>query len=220
MAPVVRESESYDADSFSECEFSTCATPKLQMSAYECFLAGKRGLSKDGTIALKSKLHQNLHILTDRNEHDEDEQIDLNNVVLENWVDEILKFLTLKTVMNDVTEPCQLAPGFAISVGWESLIQIPSIYARVCQSMGNNLVFDYMTSMESKQEIKKHVKKRFNATLRAYQHHFDQQPPCLYWSLHERPKKRRKETIFDKLASVCVCNEISSGCHVDQRFSG
>ena len=217
MAPVVRESESYNTDSLSESEFSICATPKLQRNAYECFLAGKRGLNKDGAVALKSKLQQYLHILTDQKNDNEDEQIDLNDVVLENWVDEILKFLTLKTVMNDVTEPCQLAPGFAISVGWESLIQIPSIYARVCQAMGNNLVFDYMTSMESKQEIKKHVKKRFNATLRAYQHHFDQQPPCLYWSLHERPKKTRQDTIFDKLASVCVCSEITSGCY-DQRF--
>lgn len=186
-------------------------TPEMENKGLELVTKAKKALNSTGGMDI---LHRNLvkeiHILSDR--HDaEPEILDLHNevqsVFLSKWTDEVLKFLALKTIIGDTTEPCQLLPGYAIGIGWKSLMISPSIYSKVCISMGNSRVFDHDPSDTSSNRVQeKHRVKRYNATLRAYTSFFDQQPPALYWSFHQRPKREEDDSLVGFVGRLCGCD--------------
>lgn len=124
-------------------------------------------------------------------------------VILDTWTEEIIKFLALKTIVGDHAEPCQFLPGHGVGIGWKVLMMTPSLYSKVCLAMGNQNVFDhdpFDTATTSKVQ-EKHKVKRFNATLRAYENYFDEQPKSLYWSFY--PKKQQEEGFFASMIKQC-----------------
>jgi len=201
---------SYDTNEKLDLAFSD-ETPEEMNKGLDLVVRAKKALNSTGGMEI---LHRNLvkeiHILSDR--HDaEPEILDLNDevqsVFLSKWTDEVLRFLALKTIIGDNTEPCQLLPGFAIGIGWKCLMISPSIYSKVCVSMGNARVFDHDPSDTSSNRIQeKHRVKRYNATLRAYTSNFEQQPPALYWSFHQRPKREEDDTFVGFVGRLCGCD--------------
>jgi len=175
----------------------------------------KRALTSGGGMpAFQKNLARKIHVLHGTRYSEEESAFkpedELQAVVLNTWTDEVLRFLVLKTITGDNTEPCQLLPGYAVGVGWKVLMLTPSLYSKVCLAMGNQDIFDHNPSDTATNRIQeKHKVKRYNATLRAYECHFDQQnPPNLYWNFH--PKKVAEEGWF--LSSVV------KQCGVDMGF--
>lgn len=145
----------------------------------------------DGIVQLKRNLAPYLHQLTDRAHSPEYKPNDaVQRVFLDEWVEELLRFLALKTITEDLTEPFQLYPGPWITLAWKIMMNLPLVYSKACTDMGNLQLFEFekLPSSGLHNEIyQKHQRKRYNATLRAYSTHFEQQPPQLYWTLY--PKK-------------------------------
>ena len=175
----------------------------------------KRALIAGGGMpSFQKNLARKLHVLHGTRYSEEESALKLEDemqaVVLNTWTDEVLRFLVLKTITGDNTEPCQLLPGYAVGVGWKVLMLTPSLYSKVCLAMGNQDIFDHNPSDTATNRIQeKHKVKRYNATLRAYECNFDnQQPPNLYWNFH--PKKLVEEDWF--LTSVV------RQCGVDMAF--
>ncbi len=171
---------------------------------------GRNVLISSGHIRdLHEKLAQQLHILMDGgpnspsqpSKYDPDDE--LQYLILDNWIEELLKFLALKTIIGDNTEPCQLLPGYAIGIGWKIFMMIPSTYSRVCLAMGNQCAIDHHpcpcdTNATMVKET--HKMKRYHATLRAYESYFEQQPPCMYWRFH---KKEMDYSLLSSIRSLC-----------------
>jgi len=112
----------------------------------------------------------------------------IRNVLVENWADEVIRFIILKNALEDFTEPCQLSPGYAISVGWSALVILPNVYEMACQTIGSEGKFEHDFSKNGQAITTDPVKRklliqRHNATLREYEKYFDSKPPMLYWNL-------------------------------------
>ena len=112
--------------------------------------------------------------------------------VLDGWVEELLRFLALKTLQDDTTKPFQLAPSGPVIVAWKALMAMRSSYAAVCLALGNDNPIDEDfvgpdVAFESDQE--RHLTKRLNATMRAYSKYFDEQPPALFWKGVKEPQE-------------------------------
>ena len=128
----------------------------------------------------------------------------IKNVLIENWVDEVIKFIILKTELEDFTEPCQLSTSYPISVGWSALVLLPNHYELVCQTVGSQGKFEHNfpqknTNTQDPPARRKLLIQRHNATLREYEKYFDSKPPMLYWSLDPMPQR---PTMPDDLSSV------------------
>jgi len=160
----------------------------------ELMKKGRKAMVSGGQISSVYKnLVQEIHVIREKtsselpvyNANDE-----IQSVLLENWIEEVLKFLALKTITGDTTEPCQLLPGHAVGVGWKVLMMSPAVYSKVCLAMGNLNIFDHnpLDTDASSRIQEKHKIKRYNATLRAYEAYFDQHPPSLYWSFHKKTR--------------------------------
>jgi len=189
--------------------FSDSTVDSKQKSIAEMVYAGRKALRQDnGMEILKKKLVPHLHSLSIQASSKEfDPNDDVQCVVLDNWIEEVLRFLALKTILCDTTEPCQLFSGYAVGVGWKALMVVPSIYSRVCDSMGNSHVFDHDPTDTSSNRVQhKHRVKRFNATLRAYLAHFDQQPPSLYWNFDKRVQKVEDYSFFGMIREILCVN--------------
>mmetsp|Transcript_6290 Transcript_6290/g.7972 ORF Transcript_6290/g.7972 Transcript_6290/m.7972 type:complete len:229 (+) Transcript_6290:224-910(+) len=193
-------------------------------NVYELTIKGKKAMkSGGGLLAYKKHLVTKMNILSEKRSKTpprlnlEDEY---QCMLLDNWIDEVLRFLALKTVAGDNTEPCQLLPGHAVGVGWKMLMTSPSIYARVCLAMGNQQIFDHHPTDTAESRVQeKHKVKRFNATLRAYENNFDQQPPSLYWSFHSKVKKEEEDSIYSSMLNLCGCDGISLNPTSDEGMS-
>lgn len=179
-------------------------------SIAELIIKGKKALkSGGGLLVFKKKLVKNLNILSEKNVKEIptlDLEDEYQTMLVDNWIEEIIKFLALKTITGDITEPCQLLPGHAIGVGWKVLMTNPSSYSKVCLAMGNQHVFDHHPSDTAASRVQeKHKVKRYNATLRAYESYFDQQPHSLYWSFY--PKEKEEEVLVPGfLRALCGCD--------------
>lgn len=155
-----------------------------------------------GTPTFRNNLVRKIHILNGTRYSSQQENVsqpedEMQSIVLDTWTEEILKFLTLKSITNDNLEPCQLLPGYAVGVGWKVLMLTPSLYSKICLAMGNSDIFDHDPSDTATNRLQlqeKHKVKRHNATLRAYESYFESQPPNLYWNFH--PKKAKDEGGF------------------------
>lgn len=175
-------------------------------SIIELTIKGKKALKAGGGMLLfKKKLVKEFNIFSEKKE--EAPPLDLENeyqsMMLDTWIEEILRFLALKTILADHTEPCQLLPGYAVGVGWRVLMTNPSLYSKVCLSMGNPNIFDHHPADTAAGCIKEtHKIKRYNATLRAYESYFDQQPQPMFWSFHPKPKEQ-EDPFLDFFTKLC-----------------
>lgn len=173
----------------------------------ELIIKGKKALKAGGGLLLfKKKLVKEMNVLSEKNEPTP--ELDLDNeyqsMILDSWIEELLRFLALKTITGDFTEPCQLLPGHAVGVAWKVLMTNPSLYSKVCHGMGNQHVFDHHPADTSASRVKaKHKIKRYNATLRAYESYFEQQPQPLYWSFHP---KEKENFVAGFLSRLCGCD--------------
>ena len=144
---------------------------------------------KGGIGHLKSALRRKIHLLDE--EHVKEVQAGgLEEIILDGWVEELMRFLALKTLMDDATKPFQLAPGGAICIAWKELMLMPSNYAAVCHAMGNAHVIDHdpFDAVLTPEE-ERHMQKRLNATMRHYARYFDEQPPALFWKDVQEPQE-------------------------------
>ena len=66
----------------------------------------------------------------------------LEEVTLDGWVEELLRFIALKTLMDDTNLPFQLAPSGQIKIAGRLLVELGSSYTNVCQAMGNASAID------------------------------------------------------------------------------
>mmetsp|Transcript_6693 Transcript_6693/g.14632 ORF Transcript_6693/g.14632 Transcript_6693/m.14632 type:complete len:296 (-) Transcript_6693:127-1014(-) len=145
--------------------------------------------SKRGIGHLKSALRRKIHLLEE--EHVKEVQAGgLEEIILDGWVEELMRFLALKTLMDDATKPFQLAPGGAICIAWKELMLMPRSYAAVCHAMGNAHVIDHdpFDAVLTPEE-ERHMQKRLNATMRHYARYFDEQPPALFWKDVQEPQE-------------------------------
>ena len=148
----------------------------------------------EGIASLKKALRWKINLLR---EEDLQELRDVHtgnfeDDVLEGWVEELLRFLALKTLQDDTTKPFQLAPSGPVIVAWKALMAMRSSYAAVCLALGNDNPIDEDfvgpdVAFESDQE--QHLTKRLNATMRAYSKYFDEQPPALFWKGVKEPQE-------------------------------
>lgn len=172
-------------------------------------IKGKKALkSGGGTIAFQRNLAKEIPVLHGLDKgtivtyNAEDE---MQSVVLDTWTEELLKFLALKTITGDNTEPCQLLPGHAVGVAWKTLMVNPSYYSKVCLAMGNQNVFDHNpTDTAASRVQQKHKVKRYNATLRAYESYFEEQPASLYWNYHRKEQKEEDNVIASMMKQCGV----------------
>lgn len=137
-------------------------------------------MTSGGIMHLKRHLSKKMNLLNQKSSAGDK----VHDMVLEGWVEELLRFLALKTLAGDITKPFQMTPSTPIAEAWKDLMVMPVTYAEVCYAMGNKHVIDHdpfdMAKSDDELESKRQLK-RFNATLRAYQQLFDQQPPRLFW---------------------------------------
>ena len=169
---------------------------------------GKKALkSGGGTLAFQKNLVKEIPILQGLQKgtimkYDPDDE--LQSVVLDSWTEELLKFFALKTITGDNTEPCQLLPGFAVGIAWKTLMVTPSSYSKVCLAMGNQHIFDHdPTDTAASRVQQKHKVKRYNATLRAYETYFEEQPPSLYWNFHQKKQKVEDQSFVSSMFRQC-----------------
>ena len=178
--------------------------------ASELVREGKKALKAGGgNIEFKRKLVKNINVFSEKVEKATPKlnpENEYQNMVLDQWIEELIRFLALKTITGDYTEPCQLLPGHAVALAWKVLMTSPSLYSKICTGMGNQTVFDHHPedSVPSRVQEKQRVK-RYNATLRIYEAYFDQQPQPLYWSFH--PKEKEEESALqDFMNNLCGCD--------------
>lgn len=177
-------------------------------SISELIIKGKKALKAGGGMLIfKKKLVKQLNILSEKRET-ENPTLNLDDeyqtILLDNWIEEILRFLALKTITGDNTEPCQLLPGHAVGVGWKVLMTNPSLYSKICLAMGNQTVFDHHPADTAASRIQeKHKVKRYNATLRVYDTYFDQQPQYMYWSFYPKEKEQEESGFCGMLSNMC-----------------
>ena len=148
--------------------------------------------SRKGTTQLKKALRWKIHLLGDIQDLQDGYSRSFEEDILDGWVEELFRFLALKTLQNDITKPFQLAPSGPVIVAWKALLAIPPSYAAVCLAMGNDHPIDedcdgLGVSFETDEE--RHLIKRLNATMRAYSRYFGEQPPALFWKGVQEPKE-------------------------------
>jgi hypothetical protein len=145
-------------------------------------------------VQLNGALRRKIHLL------DEGHLQDLQDAhtggfeddILDSWVEELLRFLVLKTLQGDLTRPCQQAPSGPVTVAWRALLAMPSTYVAVCHAMGNARPIEediVAWDVALKPDEERQITKRLNATMRAYTKFFDEQPPTLFWSGVQEPRE-------------------------------
>lgn len=163
-------------------------THSTKLSDENLVVLVKKNLKASGGLDLwMSNLSQRLNLISNNPDSV------IQKVLIENWVDEVIRFIILKNYLEDFTEPCQLSPGYAITVGWSALILLPNVYELACQTIGSEGKFEHNFSSNGQGESdpmrRRLLIQRHNATLREYEKYFDSRPPMLYWNLDPiRPK--------------------------------
>lgn len=191
----------------SQDEHNSSIDPVIQ----QFLIKGMRALiAGNGLAKFHKHLAKKLYILDQDRFSEADSEYNPNDemqrVMLDTWTEELMRFLALKTITNDISEPCFLLPGFAVGVAWKALMLTPSIYSKVCFAMGNSNIFDHDpsdTGASVRNLKEKHKIKRHNVTLRAYDDYFDSHPPSLYWNFHKKESSKKKDDIFTSIIRQC-----------------
>lgn len=100
---------------------------------------------RDGNnmFIFKSNLVKKIQLLGNMYSTKLDMEDETQQMILDTWIEEILKFIVLKSILNDVFEPFQLLPGYIVGEGWKCLMLSASVYSKICIAMGNRSVFDH-----------------------------------------------------------------------------
>ena len=183
-------------------------------------MAGRNAVKHGGGIELlRQKLVPYLYELSDKTPSREyDRTNTIQRTFLNEWIEELLRFLALKTVTEDFTEPFELYPGYAITLAWKMLVDLPLVYSKVCTDMGNIHAFQFETlppSGKHNEIYRKHQRRRYHGTLRVYSSYFEQQPPKLYWALHPlsyyKPNEKKDESVMTTIKQLlCMEPEMES----------
>lgn len=155
-----------------------------ETSARRLVADAKKTLNQHGAMKhLKRSLRRKMHVLQERKVYKREiKDGDLEEIVVDGWINELLRFLAIKSLVGDTIKPFQIMPGEPIAIAWEALLVMPSYYANVCYAMDNDDVIDHDPFDFSPDDVEaKHRMKRYNATMRLYQQYFDEQAPHLYW---------------------------------------
>mmetsp|Transcript_2868 Transcript_2868/g.5131 ORF Transcript_2868/g.5131 Transcript_2868/m.5131 type:complete len:216 (-) Transcript_2868:33-680(-) len=190
-------------------------TDSPENSARRLVTDAKKALEQNGAMKhLKRSLRRKMHVLQERKVYKrEGKDGDLEEIVVDGWINELLRFLAIKTLVGDTTKPFQVMPGEPIAVAWEALLVMPSYYSSVCHAMGNECVLDHDPfEFHTDAEEQKHRTKRYNATMRLYQQFFDEHAPYLYWK--EPSVEKSAASVFLEnimLKFDCVIGKSSAG---------
>lgn len=118
---------------------------------------------------------------------------DFRELVVKSWIEELLRFLALKILMEDVDSPCSLGASVPIDIAWEGLAHIPSIFKKLCKKLdvetsrfGHDLSYEYKNVVDATLGYAQKVQTHSN-TLSAYRNVFEQDPPELYWPAPQAP---------------------------------
>ena len=209
--PSAARSEGRDELSSIQYQFSDESAPNLDDkygSITNLVVSGKKALkSGGGMLTFQKNLVKEtpiLHGLEKGTVVKYDPEDEVQSVLLDTWTEELLKFLALKTITGDNTEPCQLLPGFAVGVAWKTMMVTPSLYSKICLAMGNQHVFDHdPTDTAASRVQQKHKVKRYNATLRAYETYFEEQPAALYWNFYQKKQKHEDDGFVTSMMRKC-----------------
>lgn len=147
-----------------------------------------------GIVQLKGALRRKIHLLDEQHLQDlqDADTGGFEDDILDSWVEELLRFLVLKTLQGDLTRPYQQAPSGPVTVAWRALLAMPSTYAAVCLAMGNTRPIEediVARDVALKPDEERQITKRLNATMRAYAKFFGEQPPDLFWSGVQEPRE-------------------------------
>ena len=122
---------------------STCTEEDVQddRSARNAVASGRRALIECGAMStLQQYLMNKVRSLHYENKGSANET--KNEIMVMRWIDELLRFLAIKTLSGDITVPARMPPSNPIDEAWRGLMIMPSAYAKVCFSMGNDTVID------------------------------------------------------------------------------
>lgn len=167
-------------------------------------LSKARAVVKDdrNSLTLKSNLIRKITLLGDMYKSKLDLEDEMQQMILDVWIEEILRFLALKAIMNDTVEPYQIIPGYIVAEGWKALMLSASVYSKICKSMGHTIVFDHNPQdTDPPREIVPQIIHRYNFTLRSYFKYFEQEPTHIYWKIRENKLKNKKEDKEDDMIS-------------------
>jgi hypothetical protein len=146
-------------------------------------------------------------------------------IMVMRWIDELLRFLAIKTLTGDVTVPARMPPSNPIDEAWRCLMIMPSAYSKVCFAMGNETVIDRDSQPRSSNDTTdvQRYKMRFLSTLRTYCQMFKTEPPHVFWPDPTIPNNPLLEVassafnfsvqMFNRVVtqSSAVYNKLSSG---------
>lgn len=109
-------------------------------------------------------------------------QGDFRDLLAENWVEEVLKFLALKVTLGDtIQKPFQLAPSAQIQMAWNCLMLMPKIYDKLCIDMcGSVIDNDLSDSIITEENLDLMIEKH-SRTIESYEEYFKTKPPTLFW---------------------------------------
>jgi hypothetical protein len=160
----------------------------------------RTALVKSGVLAgLTKHLKKKLGALLDFAGSDAPSADDVQNLIVSAWIDELLRFLTIKTMSKDVVVPCTMAPSVPVDAAWRALMCMPIAYAQVCKSMGNAEPIDH-NPFELEDDNLKKKKELYFKTARLYAANFGLDPPRLYWP--DPGAKMRTARAQDRLTST------------------
>lgn len=177
--------------------------PQTPTSAYNAKLAvscAKRMLLNSGAWEILSKhLHMRINSLNNKDESIPDRG-PLRSIIVDGWIEELIRFFAVKTQNRDVTIPFQYLPSEPIHDAWRLLMLMPKTYEKLCLAMGNETVIDHdpydviigNTKLDQ-------MNLRFNVTLRAYRLCFGIEPPSLFW-----PKPSPKPKTLSEMVQIAL----------------
>lgn len=143
---------------------------------------GRRALIDSGAMAtLQQNLRRLVHCLNYEDKAAANET--KHAIMVMRWIDELLRFLAIKTLTGDVTVPARMPPSNPIDEAWRCLMIMPSAYAKVCSAMGNDTVIDrdpQPRNISDSTDVQRY-KMRFLSTLRTYCQMFKTEPPHAFW---------------------------------------
>ena len=186
---------------------------KSNESKIETYLqAGRRELSSSGASML---LHKHLKEKIDTLNFDAEKNYpvkgDFGELIAQNWIEELLRFLAIKSIHRDYTKPFQIAPSKSIRDAWKLLMFMPKIYVNVCVALGNDRVLDHDPSDNYINERNfDRLIAQYNRTVEIYEAEFCRPPPSLFWTKPKIIPSNISEHIF--VVKNTIKNEFFAIC--------
>lgn len=158
--------------------------------------AARKELNRTGGFTSLSRyLHEHITILFPGSEKPPS-GVAVQTLVISGWIEELLRFLAIKTLAGDTSYPFEMGPSMPIDAAWRALMIMPSSYYFVCRALGNENVIDHNPlCTEDRADVRKKKKDLF-CTVRVYALCFDQEAPKLYWPEPQKSSQDRLLNMF------------------------